>query len=132
MEHESTECCAGPKLIFACSGAADVGAVADRAARKMTGDGTGKMFCLAGVGGRIGGIMKSTEAASKILAIDGCRLDCVRGCLQQAGFTEFEHLRLCDIGMEKGSTPPTDEAVATAAAAGAAKLAERKSNGSSR
>ena len=40
-------------MIFACSGAADVGAVADQAARKMTRDGTGKMFCLAGIGGRV-------------------------------------------------------------------------------
>ena len=80
------DCCGGTKLIFACSGAADVGAVSDRAARKLTGDGAGKMFCLAGVGGRVSGIMKTTEAAEQILAIDGCPLDCVKNCLEQAGF----------------------------------------------
>ena len=32
-------CGSAPKLIFACSGAADVGAVADQAARKLTKDG---------------------------------------------------------------------------------------------
>ena len=68
-------CSAAPKLIFACSGAADVGAVADQAARKLTRDGKGKMFCMAGIGGRISGIMKTTEAAEMILAIDGCALD---------------------------------------------------------
>lgn len=73
-----TGCCGGTKLIFACSGAADVGAVADQAARQMTRDGIGRMFCLAGIGGRVPGIMKTTQAAEAILAIDGCPLNCVR------------------------------------------------------
>ena len=79
-------CGAAPKLIFACSGAADVGRVADLAARKLNADGAGKMFCTAGIGGRVSGIMKTTEAAAKILAIDGCPLDCVRKSLEEAGF----------------------------------------------
>jgi len=116
-------CGAAPKLIFACSGAADVGAVADQAARKLTKDGVGKMFCLAGVGGRVSGIMATTESAARILAIDGCPLNCVKNCLKQAGFTKYEHLQLADLGMEKGKTPPTPETVAKAATAGAAKLA---------
>jgi len=116
-------CGAAPKLIFACSGAANVGAIADQAARRLTKDGAGKMFCLAGVGGRVSGIMATTESAARILAIDGCPLNCVRNCLEQAGFTKYEHLQLADLGMEKGKTPPTPEAVAKAATAGAAKLA---------
>ena len=111
-------CGAAPKLIFACSGAADVGAVADQAARRLTKDGAGKMFCLAGVGGRVSGIMATTESAARILAIDGCPLNCVKSCLEQAGFTKYEHLQLADLGMEKGKTPPTPEAVAKAATAG--------------
>ena len=46
-------CSAGPKLIFSCSGAADVGELADQTARKLTRNGDGKMFCLAGIGGRV-------------------------------------------------------------------------------
>ena len=48
-----------------------MGAIADQTARKLTEEGMGKMFCLAGIGGRVSGIMKSTEAASIILVIDG-------------------------------------------------------------
>lgn len=106
-------CSAAPKLIFACSGAADVGHVSDLAARKLTAEGVGKMFCLAGVGGRVSGIVATTQAAESILAIDGCQLDCVRKTLEEAGFTKFEHLRLNDLGMEKGKTPASDENVAT-------------------
>ncbi len=97
-------CSAGPKLIFSCSGAADVGELADQTARKLTRDGLGKMFCLAGIGGRVSGIMKSTEAAASILAIDGCALDCTKKSLEEAGITRFNHLRLTDLGFEKGNT----------------------------
>jgi uncharacterized metal-binding protein len=104
------DCCSGgTKLIFACSGATDVGEIADRAARKITQNGTGTMFCLAGIGGRVEGIMKKTQAASDILAIDGCDLDCVKKCLEHAGFKEFQHMRVTDLGMKKGKTPATNE-----------------------
>jgi uncharacterized metal-binding protein len=109
---QSTCCAAAPKLIFSCSGAADVGEISDRAARKLSAEGAGKMFCLAGVGGRVSGIMASTEAASAILAIDGCPLDCTRKTLEEAGFKQFAHVRLNDLGMEKGKSPATEERIA--------------------
>ncbi len=62
-EKEACGCTAAPTLVFACSGAADVGEIADRAARALAREGAGKMFCLAGVGGRISGIMATTQAA---------------------------------------------------------------------
>lgn len=108
----------GPKLIFACSGAADVGEISDRAARNMTRDGAGKMFCLAGIAGRIPGIMKMTESASKILAIDGCELDCVKSCLRQSGFDRFEQFRVTDLGLEKGNASVNEENIAKVAGRG--------------
>ena len=115
---KSGACCGGPKLIFACSGAADVGEIADRAARRLTRNGSGSMFCLAGIGGRIDGIVKKTQSASKVLAIDGCELDCVKSCLHEAGFQTFEHLRVTDLGMRKGQTPVTEENVTKVVAKG--------------
>ncbi len=120
---KSGACCGGPKLIFACSGAADVGEIADRAARRLTRNGSGSMFCLAGIGGRIGGIMNKTQAASKVLAIDGCELDCVKSCLHDAGFQTFEHLRITDLGMKKGQAVVNDENIATVMQHAAALLA---------
>lgn len=105
-------CTAGTTLIFACSGAADVGAISDMAARQLTSEGAGKMFCLAGIGGRVSGIMESTRDAAKILAIDGCPLDCTKLCLEEAGFTDFEHMKVTDLGLEKGKSPVTDENIA--------------------
>ena len=108
-QEKSNECYSGPRLIFACSGAADVGEIADLAARKLNKEGLGKMFCLAGIGGCVEGIMKNTEAASKIVAIDGCPLDCAKKTLEQGNFKEFMHVRLTDMGLEKGKSAVTDE-----------------------
>lgn len=102
----------GPKLIFSCSGCADVGELADQAARKLNRDGAGKMFCLAGIGGRVSSILKTTETAQSILAIDGCPLDCTKKTLEQAGITRINHLRLNDLGFEKGQTEVSAASIA--------------------
>lgn len=118
-------CATAPKLIFACSGAADVGAIADQAARKLSREGKGKMFCTAGIGGRVSGIIETTKSAAKILAIDGCPLNCAKNSLEQAGFANFAHLQLADLGLEKGKTPVTDENVALVAEKCATMLEQR-------
>lgn len=112
----SCACDTAPKLIFACSGAADVGEIADRAARQLTREGAGKMYCLAGVGGRVETILANVHAASALLAIDGCPLDCAKNTLAQAGFANAAHLRLTDAGFKKGSVPATEENVLRAVA----------------
>ena len=123
-DNKENVCSVAPILIFACSGAADVGAIADRAARKLTADGAGKMYCLAGIGGRVPGILKTTEEAEKILAIDGCPLDCTKLSLEETGFTEFEHVKVTDLGLEKGKSPATDENIATVVQAALLKLGD--------
>ena len=108
-------CTAAPKPVFACSGAADVGAIADQTARKISKEGKCKMFCTVGIGGRVGGIMETSKAAEKILAIDGCPLNCAKNCLEQAGFANFAHVQLADLGMKKGESPVSEEKIKTVA-----------------
>lgn len=116
-------CSSAPKLIFPCSGASDVGGLADLAARQMTRDQTGKMYCLAGIGGRVRTIMETTRDAVKILVIDGCPQECARKTLEQAGFTGFQHLKLAGLGLHKGSGPATDENIRLVASQGSELLA---------
>ncbi len=111
-------CIPASKLVFACSGSADVGNICDQAARKLSQEGVGKMFCLAGVGGRVKAIMEGTRSARSILVLDGCPLQCARNTMEQAGFKKFEYLCLSDMGMEKGKTPATEETVAKVAKRG--------------
>ena len=54
--NDACACCASPVLIFSCSGGADTGELADQATREMTRQGIGRMFCLAGIGGKVSGI----------------------------------------------------------------------------
>jgi len=103
-------CCAAPKFIFSCSGAADVGHISDLAARQLTKIGAGNMFCLAGIGGNVEAIIEKTKSCDNILAIDGCGVDCVKKTLEDRGISDFEHLRITEF-MEKGKSPVTDERV---------------------
>ena len=114
--------CTGPtasKLIFACSGAADVGALADRVARQLTVDGVGKMSCLAGIAGGVRAAIETARGASKILVIDGCAQECGRKTLERAGVSGFRHLMLGTLGFYKGSSPVTDDRIQAAANKGA-------------
>ncbi len=122
---ENAKCACGdaPKLIFTCSGAADVGEIADQAARKLSKDGSGKMYCMAGLGGDVGPIVETTRMASTILAIDGCSADCVKKTLERLGFTDYLHMRVTDLGLEKGSSPVNDESTGKVAAKCAEALA---------
>ena len=108
---DSCSCSAAPKLIFSCSGAADVGEVADRAARNLTRAGVGKMYCLAGIGGGIPSIIEQTGAASALLAIDGCPTACASASLKKAGFEKFSRIQLADLGLNKGAAPASPENV---------------------
>lgn len=98
-------------LVYPCSGAADVGEIADRAARRLDADDVAWMSCLAGIGGRVSGLMANAAAAPALLAIDGCPHDCAKKTLELAGFTHVKHVRVTDLGFKKGHAPATDEAV---------------------
>lgn len=71
------------------------------------------MYCLAGLGGQVQGIICNTQSAGKILAIDGCPTECAKKTLQVAGFTSFEHVQLADLGLQKGFSPATVENIQT-------------------
>lgn len=113
----SQNCSAGAHvMILACSGAADVGAVADLAARKLTKEGAGKMYCLAGIGGKVPAILSNAMSSPKTIAIDGCGMNCAKMTISQQGVPLQAHVNLASLGMEKGKSPATEENVEKAAA----------------
>jgi len=71
-----TECCGGTEkksvLLYACSGGANVAEIADRAARELMFSGCGTMFCLAGLGAAIEGMVQTAKDADMNIVIDGC------------------------------------------------------------
>jgi len=97
-------------LIFACCGAADVGELADLAARKVHKEGSGKFFCLTGIGAGIEMFIDKTRAAPQIMAIDGCPVNCTKKLLEKHEIA-FDSIRVTDLGFEKGKSPVTQESV---------------------
>ena len=61
------ECCvpSGNVMILACSGGSNVGQLANQAAVELTQEGFGKMYCLAGIGGHLGGFVQSAKDVLK-------------------------------------------------------------------
>lgn len=112
MSGTTCACGGSPALIYTCSGAADVGELADRSARQLSKDKKGAMSCLAGIGGNISGFIKSTEGADNVLVIDGCPLNCARKTLEEKGLTNFKHLMVTEIGFKKGQTEVNQENIA--------------------
>ena len=102
-----------PALVYPCSGSADVGEIADHAARQLAAEDKAWMSCLAGIGGRVSGLMANAAAAPALIAIDGCPHDCATKTLQLAGFTQVRSVRVTDLGFKKGQTPVTAESVQT-------------------
>ena len=111
-------CEGGVTLIFPCSGAADVGEISDRAARNLSAQGHGKMFCLAGIGGNISGMIDSAKGADRVLVIDGCGLDCAKKTMEERRIENFLHFRVTDLGMEKSKSPATKERIESVAQKG--------------
>ncbi len=97
------ECCAAPSavMLLSCSGASNVGQIANRVAVVLTEEGVGKMFCLAGVGGDLSGFVQSVRESSRMLVLDGCPVRCGRKTLERVGAGQFWHLVLTEIGIEK-------------------------------
>jgi uncharacterized metal-binding protein len=107
-----SECCSGGKtrILYACSGASDVGQIADKTARKLSKDGYGNMTCLAAIGAHLSGFVESAKATTENIAIDGCPVACSRKNLEHIGVTPKSYI-LTEMGLVKGKTKVTDEVV---------------------
>lgn len=97
------KCCAssGNTMILACSGGSNVGQLANQAAVELTQEGYGKMYCLAGIGGRLGGFIQSAKDVPEMIAIDGCSVGCAKATLEDAGVPLKNYLVVTDLGIEK-------------------------------
>ena len=111
------DCCGGTAkktvLLYACSGGANVAEVADRAARELMFAGCGSMFCLAGIGAGIQGMVQTAKDADLNLVLEGCPVDCAKKIFDKAGITNYVQVKVTDLGVEKQKgIRATDEQVA--------------------
>jgi uncharacterized metal-binding protein len=97
------ECCtpSGNIMILACSGGSNVGQLSNQAAVELTQEGFGKMFCLAGVGGHLGGFVQSAKDVPQMVAIDGCEIGCAKAILEHAQVPLKSYIVLTELGIGK-------------------------------
>jgi uncharacterized metal-binding protein len=97
------ECCTpgGNIMILACSGGSNVGQLSNQAATELTQEGFGKMFCLAGIGGQLGGFVQSAKDVPAVVTIDGCEVGCAKAILENAEIPAKNYLVLTQLGIEK-------------------------------
>jgi len=101
-----SRCCGSEKggktvLLYACSGGANVAEVADRAARELAAEGRGTMFCLAGLGADIQGMVQTARDADLNVVLDGCPMDCARKIFENLDLSNYVQFRVTDLGIEK-------------------------------
>lgn len=116
-----SECCGESRaktvLLYACSGGANVGEIADRAARQLMAEGAGIMWCLAGLGGNVDLIVQKAKDADQNIILDGCPVECARKCFENAGVTNYVHIKITDLGIDKAKgVAITEDQVAAAVA----------------
>ena len=108
------ECCTcgsnGVTLIYACSGAANTGYLADAVSRKLMRDGAGKMTCLAAMGAGLSGFIESAKCAEKNIVIDGCPVACGKKVFDKLEVSCM-HFIITDEGIEKNKTDITQEVI---------------------
>ncbi len=88
-------------LVYSCSGCSNVAQLANSLAVRLDRAGLAEMSCIAGVGGRVASLVNKASSGRPILALDGCQLQCVRGCLDQHGVSADVHLILSNLGLKK-------------------------------
>jgi len=88
-------------LLFPCSGGSNCGQIANQVAVKLTQEGVGNIYCLAGIGAHIRGMVESTKTAERIVAIDGCEAACAKKTLENAGLAETDWICVTAEGIDK-------------------------------
>ena len=106
-----SECCKGKNtILYACSGASDVGEITDKVARKLREQNSGKMSCLAGVGADVSGYVETARGADECIVIDGCSVNCGKKMFEKQGL-KGKFFTLTELGLEKGKAPVTEKIV---------------------
>ncbi|HNX08653.1 MAG TPA: putative zinc-binding protein [Methanothrix sp.] len=110
---EKTKCmCSSSDVrVVACSGASNVGQIANQAAIDLANEKVAGFFCLAGVGGHINGMVKSAREAGLMISIDGCPVKCAARTLQHADIEPAIQIVITELGIEKSHEIVIDEKV---------------------
>jgi len=101
-------------LVYSCSGCSSAAQLANHVALRLDRAGVAEMSCIAGVGGDVPSLVRTARSGRPIIALDGCPLNCVQGCLARHGITAERHYQLQQYGVKKRRHEDFDPAQASA------------------
>ena len=88
-------------LVYSCSGCSSAAQLANHVALRLDRAGVAEMSCIAGVGGDVPSLVRTARSGRPIIALDGCPLNCVQGCLSRHGIAADRHYQLQQYGVKK-------------------------------
>lgn len=88
-------------LVYSCSGCSNIAQLANQIAVDMDREQHAEMSCIAGLGGDVKSLVKKAQSADKIIALDGCQLNCVKNTLSRHGIKPTWHFTLTDYELKK-------------------------------
>jgi uncharacterized metal-binding protein len=88
-------------LVYSCSGCSSAAQLANHLAIRLDRAHQAEMSCIAGVGGDVPSLVRVAVSGRPIIAIDGCALNCVAGCLGRHDVKPTIHYELSKLGIKK-------------------------------
>ncbi|HYJ42078.1 MAG TPA: putative zinc-binding protein [Steroidobacteraceae bacterium] len=88
-------------LVYSCSGCSSAAQLANHVAVRLDRQGLAEMSCIAGVGGDVDSLVRTAAAGRRIIALDGCPLQCVKNCLRRHGIAPTLQYTLSELGIRK-------------------------------
>ena len=91
-----------PGKVYACAGASNVGKISIDLAIALHQAKRYQMSCAAGVGADICNFTDGAKSGSRMnLLIDGCPVGCLKAMFDNKGITNYDHIVLTEMGIEK-------------------------------
>lgn len=87
-------------LVYSCSGCSSAAQMANYLAIQLDRVGDAEMSCIAGVGGNVKQLVRIACSGRPIIALDGCKLQCVKNCLAIHDITPTQHIMLNTLGVK--------------------------------
>lgn len=97
-----TCCTTNTQVMFlCCSGGSNVGQLSNQVAVELTQEGLGRMYCLAGIGGKLSGFVASAKSAPVVVLIDGCEIGCGKKIMENEDIQVKNYIVITELGISK-------------------------------
>jgi uncharacterized metal-binding protein len=99
MANES--CSLTRTVVFTCSGAANVGQIANQAAVDLQQERIATMLCHAAIGSHNEDMIALGRSADRVVGIDGCSVACTKNALEHAEVPMTDHIVVTNLSLTK-------------------------------